>query len=678
MKKLIYLSLVLVLCSQGILAQAPEKFNYQAVIRNSSGELVTDQDVGIKVSILDETSSGSVLYSEEHAVSTNAYGQVALEIGNGTLDSGDFSTIDWGVNDKFLKLEVDIEGGTSYIPIGTSQMLSVPYALYANVATTAELLGTEGVYSTSSDTLFVVKDHSGNVVFAVFPDGAQVIVNESTKGKVGGFAVSGRSPSKADDIDILKVTVDSTRIYVSDSVGVKGKVGGFAVSGRSPSKGLAEDYLMITPDSTRIYVNQSAKGKVGGFAVSGRSPGKSSTIQFLNLTPDNYFIGHQTGGEITTGAHNIMLGYESGFSNKTGSYNTFLGYQSGYINNASFNSFIGYLSGRANSNGEYNTFIGYESGTSNLGGDNNVFLGHQTGHDNTNGHENVFIGYRSGFSNSFGYDNIFIGNLAGENASGNTHSTFIGNEAGKNMTGDDNICIGDRAGTDDYVTSYESFGTVILGIDAGRNINGQYNTVLGYAAGSSWGGESTGNYNTFVGRKAGSGAFSSRLGSNNVCLGNDAGYGKTGDNKLYIANNSTTTLIYGDFAAEEVYIDGTLYATTYGPSDTKLKTNLTEIKSGLKLLTKLSGYYFNWNDLAKKEFNYSDDEQVGVIAQDVEKIFPQLVVTNSKGYKAVDYSKFSPIIIEAIKEQQSQIEDLKSENEVLKRKLNEIIEMLDK
>ncbi|MCD4833412.1 MAG: hypothetical protein K8R31_06420 [Bacteroidales bacterium] len=293
MKKIAFSLFFVVLTVITVYSQVPEKINYQAVIRNSSGELVTDQDVGIKVSILNETSSGDILYSEEHAVSTNAYGQVAIEIGGGTLDSGDFSSIDWGVNDKFLKLEVDIEGGTSYVPIGTSQMLSVPYALYAGVATTAELLGTEGVYSTSSDTLFVVKDHSGNVVFVVFPDGAQVIVNESTKGKVGGFAVSGRSPSKADDVDILKVTVDSTRIYVSDTLGVKGKVGGFAVSGRSPSKGGAYDYLVVTGDSTRIYINESlAKGKVGGFAVSGRSPSKDdeNEIEYLRVTTDSTII----------------------------------------------------------------------------------------------------------------------------------------------------------------------------------------------------------------------------------------------------------------------------------------------------------------------------------------------------------------------------------------------------
>ncbi|MDA3952346.1 MAG: hypothetical protein PF485_01780, partial [Bacteroidales bacterium] len=95
MKRIIYLSLIVVLCSNGILAQVPEKFNYQAVIRNASNELLSNRDVSIKVSILDEISSTTGLYSEEHTVSTNAYGLVNLEIGDGTIPTGNFSTINW-------------------------------------------------------------------------------------------------------------------------------------------------------------------------------------------------------------------------------------------------------------------------------------------------------------------------------------------------------------------------------------------------------------------------------------------------------------------------------------------------------------------------------------------------------------------------------------------------------
>ena len=141
---------------------------------------------------------------------------------------------------------------------------------------------------TSGDTLFAVKDKDGNIVFAVFPDGAKVYVNESAKGTVGGFAVSGRSPTKATEEDFLKVTPDSTRVWIREDA-AKGSVGGFAVSGRSPTKGVVNDYFISTADSTRIYVNDSVstKGTVGGFAVSGRSPTKGTLNDYFIATLDS-------------------------------------------------------------------------------------------------------------------------------------------------------------------------------------------------------------------------------------------------------------------------------------------------------------------------------------------------------------------------------------------------------
>jgi hypothetical protein len=706
MKKLLFL-FVFSLVVKCIVAQDVTGFKYQAVVRDNSEELMVDKSVDIKLSIIDLSGDGTTLYTESHTKSTNAYGLIDLIIGEGTAETGVFQDIVWDENKKYLKIELD--SGSGLKNLGTVQLLSVPFskfsnsaahaeaatiansALHADVATlanSASTLGGENVYSTTSDTLFVVKDNSGNVVFAVFPDGAKVYINESAKGTIGGFAVTGRGTvKKALETDIFKVTPDSTRIFVNPTT-AKGKVGGFAVSGRNPNKSVGNEYLVITPDSTRIYVDQSAKGKVGGFAVSGRNPNKGATVQFLDLTPDNYLIGHQTGARITTGLYNIMLGYESGLSNTTGSYNTFLGYQTGYLNTASYNSFLGYLAGRENTIGEFNTFMGYESGRNNDEGDYNVFLGHQTGYSNTSGHENVFIGYRSGFSNSGGYDNIFIGNLAGENASGNTHSTFIGNEAGRNVTGDDNIYIGDRAGTNAYVTNHESFGTVILGIDAGRNVVGQNNTVLGYGAGSSWGGESTGTIdNTYVGAGAGGGGFSTRLGSYNVCLGNDAGASKTGDNKLYIANNSTTTLIYGEFDNNQVVINGEaadnpsdytffVNGTASGSnpwantSDERKKKNIKTIDSALDKVLKLRGVSFDWKDPEMK------GHQIGFIAQEAKEVIPEVVLGSDETEYSMQYAPITAVLVEAVKEQQSKIDTLEKENEELIERLERLEKLI--
>jgi hypothetical protein len=117
--------------SSFIYAQVPQKMSYQAVIRNNSNVLVVNSPVGMQISILQTSVSGTVVYSETHAVVTNANGLVSLEIGNGTPVLGSFSAINWANGPYFVKTETDPLGGTNYTITGTSQLLSVPYAQLA-------------------------------------------------------------------------------------------------------------------------------------------------------------------------------------------------------------------------------------------------------------------------------------------------------------------------------------------------------------------------------------------------------------------------------------------------------------------------------------------------------------------------------------------------------------------
>ncbi|MFA7401875.1 MAG: FISUMP domain-containing protein [Bacteroidales bacterium] len=116
--------------------QSPEKMSYQAVIRNSSNQLVTNQAVGMKISILQGSASGTEVYVETQTSTTNANGLVSIEIGGGTVVNGAFATIDWANGLYFIKTETDPTGGTNYTITGTSQLLSVPYALHAKTAET--------------------------------------------------------------------------------------------------------------------------------------------------------------------------------------------------------------------------------------------------------------------------------------------------------------------------------------------------------------------------------------------------------------------------------------------------------------------------------------------------------------------------------------------------------------
>ena len=130
MKNLFTLFAAVVLTAN-VFAQAPQKMSYQAVIRNSSNAVVSSTAVGMRISILQATTTGTAVYVETQTPTTNANGLVSLEIGAGTAVTGTFAGIDWSAGPYFIKTETDPAGGTSYSITGTSQLLSVPYALSA-------------------------------------------------------------------------------------------------------------------------------------------------------------------------------------------------------------------------------------------------------------------------------------------------------------------------------------------------------------------------------------------------------------------------------------------------------------------------------------------------------------------------------------------------------------------
>jgi uncharacterized protein (TIGR02145 family) len=115
-----------------VFAQAPNKMSYQAVIRDNSNALVTSQIVGMQISILQTSASGTAVYVETQTPTTNANGLASIEIGGGTMVSGSFANINWANGPYFIKTETDPAGGTNYTVTGTSQLLSVPYALFSS------------------------------------------------------------------------------------------------------------------------------------------------------------------------------------------------------------------------------------------------------------------------------------------------------------------------------------------------------------------------------------------------------------------------------------------------------------------------------------------------------------------------------------------------------------------
>jgi hypothetical protein len=232
-------------------------------------------------------------------------------------------------------------------------------------------------------------------------------------------------------------------------------------------------------------------------------------------------------------------------------------------------------------------------------------------------------------------DSAFFGVGAGHSNSGN-YNTFIGGSAGYyNTSGQANTFIGDWAGID--------------------NSTGAYNTFVGHQAGKD---NEIGINNTYIGQAAGYYA----KGSGNVFIGNGAGfYEAAGSNKLYIDNyynSGSSPLIYGEFDNRVVQINGSLTMTAVlSPSDARYKKNIEPLKSSLDKVMNLKGVSYDWKSEEYPARGFGKSRQIGLIAQDVETVIPEIIHTDGKGYKSLTYDKLVPVLIEAIKEQQKVIDE---------------------
>ncbi len=382
------------------------------------------------------------------------------------------------------------------------------------------------------------------------------------------------------------------------------------------------------------------------------------------------------------------------FSSAEGVTNTFVGTNSGENNDgssgATSNTFMGYNTGRFNTEGHSNTLIGRAAGYENTTGIDNTIVGRSAGFQNTVGSRNTFIGRRSGYdsnednnpSNDNTYvghragtasntsNNTFVGSFSGEqNGSFNNSNVFMGYESGRNPvsgTASYNVAVGNASGQ--YITKGNN---VMIGYEAGQNVDQemgggvstQDNVIIGYQAGK----KNTFCCNTYIGKQSGT----NNKGSGNVFIGNNTGGTLTStSNKLYIDNSSTTTpLIYGDFSANRVGInnsdpdyaldvDGVINANTVACngtsvcSDYRLKKNFEKLSDVLSRIAQLDGYYHDWRVDEFEDFGFSDRRQIGFVAQDVKKVFPELIEERKDGYLMVDYSKMTAVLVQAIKEQQ--------------------------
>ena len=376
--------------------------------------------------------------------------------------------------------------------------------------------------------------------------------------------------------------------------------------------------LNQTTQQVSSNFNIDGNGSVGGTLTT------ATAVVTEALTGNGASIGTAVGvgvradGGLNLGqnviGNNVYLGYQAGQANTTGTENLFVGSGSGMANTAgSQNTFVGNNNGSATTTGSQNTFVGLGSGVVNTTGDGNTFFGTYSGIQSTTGAGNQFSGNSSGFSNTTGNDNVFEGSSSGFN----------------NSTGSSNVFMGKLSGQ--------------------YNETGSFNTVLG--ANSGFDTNSRGLVNATA---LGSNILLTT--NNTVVLGNNANVG------IGTSNPSQKLDVVGNInASGEVRASGVVLT-----SDRRFKQNVRPLTSALSSVLALRGVRYEWNALGVQHGGTAGASQVGVIAQEIEKIYPELVSTDKDGYKAVNYAQLTPVLIEALKEQQAQIEVLKAQNAALK------------
>jgi hypothetical protein len=690
-------------------AQVPQKFNYQAVVRNSQHEILSTQLVGFKMSVLKGSTIGEVVYSESHDITTNTIGMAELLIGDGEVISGSFSDINWGDDLYFLKMEADPAGGTSYEHLGTSQLISVPYALYsANVSSPTRKFSIQEETGHPVDSaLFEVRNAEGQTVFAVYPEGSRVyVLDEQAKGVKGGFAIGGYSrKAKGITQEYMRVTPDSIRMYF-DKEPTKGVKGGFAIGGYS----------------------RKAKGNTDYFNISGQSaaeviPGENRVVWYPQRNA--FLVGNVLVESADSVGENSMA---AGFQSKAiGNYSEAFGHRS--IARGDYSTSIG---NHATAHAINSVSIGNHSradksssfalGTGAIAfGENSYAIGSSgvdsaglpTGNTMSIGEQSFALGMGSkaeGFGSfSIGTQNIASSDYSFAMGYGTQASEIFSSAMGfrTKASGKSSTAMGRNTTASAFASTALGYFTTASGpvstamgrksIASGENstamgrttvASGENSTAMGaQTVASEYVAVAMGRSTVASGRRAvAMGGYTTAISYNSLVIGryNDTlttssrinWFGK--DPLFIIGNGSSDSTRHnammvkknGELYLPNVYEDavGGTYRDLqindsgkvgYAVSSRRYKSNITSLDD--------IGWLYS---LRPVNFRYKDDasgtKRYGLIAEEVEEVNPLFVSYSKDGEpETVSYSQLVSPMLRALQEQQIMIEELKARIEIL-------------
>ena len=359
MKKLYtLLALVITLIT---FAQAPQGFNYQATVRNSSGALIVNQIVLVKFNVYQNAATGTLVYSENQTANTDDLGHINLVVGQGTATTGSFSTINWGSGSYYLGIELNT--GSGYVAMGTTQLMSVPYALHANNANNLNSLKLDDL----EDAISGGANFNNSIQIGNYEPYTYLNAPQNTGVGIGVFnflsngfnnSAFGFESQKYNTIGNNNVSMGFKALHENDEGSYNVAIGSYAL----------EKNKVIQPGSLGGSGFQNVA--IGSWALQ-------NAISYMNVA-----VGSQGLRNLTSGVQNTAIGEHSMRNLTTGNGNTAVGYSTliNTLPNVSGNTALGTKAGEQNE-GSNNIFIGHESGVFNKG-TGNILIGKNSGWDN--------------------------------------------------------------------------------------------------------------------------------------------------------------------------------------------------------------------------------------------------------------------------------------------------------
>lgn len=670
-----FLLLILTGATISTKAQIPEGFNYQAVVRDNAGMIIPDQVISVQLAVVQSSPNGLVKFIEDHLVSTNQFGLIKLTVGQGTPVSGEFASVDWETDLHFLRVSMDTDGGNNFQILGTTQLMSVPYAMYAKNVEFDQVNDADADPNNEIQTLVIANDTlfitEGNYVVlsqyspspntdeqTISINGDQLsISNGNTITLVDNVTDADSSPSN--EIQNLFTIGDSLFISDGNYVVINDEVNDADsdVENELQEVWLAGNNLSLSNSNTSVDLSpyfdntdeQSLTLSGDQLTISNGNTVDLNSISGGQFQSSGNIVsngGDQSSDDLVFGAPTLeQNGNNSHYAKFFFDKSKFGAFRTGYIQSDRWNAdSIGNASFAAGFNtmasGPHSTAFGRDALAK---GANSVAMGRQVT-------ANGFASFAFGFDANANFNYSFAG---GNNVQSNGTNAFA---FGQNVLaqGNNSISIGKNvtSNTDGVAMGNNAQAPFATAIAIGRNANSSLTGSI-----------SMGEDVNAIGARSLAMGFNLRAPSyGEVVLGfNNTNYTavsaeliNSNDRLFTIGNGVNTTTLNDAFI---IYKDGDAFlaGNVVTNSDERLKREVKPLQGSLGNVMSLNGYTFKWNDKSPRD---QDQLNTGLIAQEVELLFPELVSTGPNGYKTVNYIALIPHLIESIKAQSLQIEGL--------------------